>query len=73
MNTPVILILWCILFLMSWPLAILALVMWPFIWLLSLPFRLVGVACGALFALLKGLLYLPARILGWRPSSAKQA
>jgi hypothetical protein len=57
---------WCLLFVLSWPLALLALVLAPFIWLLSLPFVLLGVAVGAVFALLKAVLFLPARLLGWR-------
>jgi hypothetical protein len=54
---------WCLLFVLCWPLAVLALVLWPFAWLLSLPFRLVGITLDAVFALLKGLLFLPARLL----------
>ena len=73
MNTFVLLILWCILFVMSWPLAILALLIWPLIWLISLPFRILGFAFFAVFALIQGLLFLPARLIGWRPSSAKIA
>lgn len=57
---------WCLLFVLSWPLALLALVLAPFIWLLSLPFVLLGMAVGAVFALLKAVLFLPARLLGWR-------
>jgi hypothetical protein len=49
---------------------LLALVLWPLVWLVSLPFRLVGITFGALFAFLKALLYLPARVLGWRPAAA---
>lgn len=59
---------WCILFVLCWPLALLALVLWPIAWLLSLPFRLVGVTFAAVFALLKAILFLPARLLGWRPA-----
>lgn len=55
---------WCILFVLCWPLALLALVLWPVVWLVSLPFRLIGITFGAVFALLKAILYLPARILG---------
>ena len=55
---------WCLLFLLCWPLAILALLAWPFVWLLSLPFRLVGVTFSALFAFLGALFMLPARLLG---------
>lgn len=55
---------WCILFTLCWPLALLALVLWPILWLLSLPFRLVGITLAALFALLRAILFLPARVLG---------
>ena len=60
------LILWCILFVLCWPLALLALLLWPLVWLLSLPFRLVGITFEALFALLRAVLFLPARVLGQR-------
>lgn len=62
---------WCILFVLSWPLAILALLLFPFVWLISLPLRLVGITVGALFAFVKALLFLPARILGGRPAGAR--
>ena len=58
---------WFILFVLCWPLALLALVLWPVAWLLSLPFRLIGITFEALFALLKAILFLPARVLGQRP------
>jgi uncharacterized membrane protein YgaE (UPF0421/DUF939 family) len=57
---------WCILFVLAWPIALLALVLFPLVWLLSLPFRLLGLAVGAVFAFLKALLFLPARVLGHR-------
>lgn len=57
-------LLWLILLAISWPLALLALVLYPVVWLLLLPFRLVGIAVGAALALIKAVLYLPARILG---------
>ena len=60
-------VLWCLLFIFSWPLAILALVLYPFVWLLSLPLRLIGITVGAVFALIRVVLFLPARILGARP------
>ena len=60
---------WLILFMLCWPLALLALVLWPLVWLLSLPFRLVGITFEALFAFLKAILFLPARILGHRSGS----
>jgi len=56
-------ILWCILLVLCWPLALLALVLYPLIWLLLLPFRLVGIAVGGVFELLRAILFLPARIL----------
>jgi hypothetical protein len=60
------LLLWCVLLVFCWPLALLALVLWPIVFLLSLPFRLVGVTFEALFALLRAILFLPARVLGHR-------
>jgi hypothetical protein len=57
---------WCILFVLCWPVAVLALVLFPIVWLVSLPFRLVGITLSAAFALIGALLYLPARLLGWR-------
>jgi hypothetical protein len=57
---------WCILLVLAWPVAILALVLFPLVWLVSLPLRLVGITLEAVFALLKALLFLPARILGHR-------
>jgi hypothetical protein len=62
-------VLWCLLFVFSWPLAILALVLYPLVWLISLPLRLIGITVGAAFALIRVLLFLPARILGARPRS----
>ena len=57
-------LLWCLLLVVCWPLAILALILWPIVWLLSLPFRLLGVAVEAVFSLLRAIVMLPARILG---------
>jgi hypothetical protein len=57
---------WCVLLVLCWPVAIAALILWPLVWLVSLPFRLVGITFEALFALLKALLVLPARALGYR-------
>jgi hypothetical protein len=56
-------LLWCILLIMCWPLAILALIAFPFIWLLLLPFRIVGIAVGGVLAMISALIFLPARIL----------
>jgi hypothetical protein len=66
MKSLILFIVWCILFVLSWPLAILALLLWPIVWLLSLPFRLIGITVSAVFALLKAVLFLPARLLGQR-------
>lgn len=57
-------LLWILLLIVCWPLALLALVLYPFVWLVLLPFRLVGIAVGGVFALLKALIFLPARVLG---------
>jgi len=59
-------LLWCILFVLCWPIALLALVLYPIVWLLLLPFRIVGIAVGGVLALVKGLIFLPARVLGVR-------
>ena len=67
MKTLTVLLVWCVLLVLCWPLAILALVLWPVVWLLSLPFRLVGITFTALFAFLAALLMLPARVLGGGP------
>lgn len=64
MSTLCSVLLWCLLFVLCWPIALLALLLWPVVWLLSLPLRLVGITLGAGFAFLKALLYLPARLLG---------
>ena len=60
---------WCILFVLCWPLALLALILFPVVWLLTLPFRLIGITFEALLALVRALLLLPARLLGWRRSA----
>jgi hypothetical protein len=57
-------LLWLILFVISWPIALLALFLYPLIWILLLPFRLLGITVDAAFRLLKAILLLPARILG---------
>jgi hypothetical protein len=56
-------LLWCILLVLCWPLALLALVLYPIVWLLLLPFRIVGIAMDGVFDLLRGILFLPGRIL----------
>lgn len=67
MKALLVFIAWCLLFVLCWPVALLALVLWPVLWLVSLPFRLVGITVEAVFALLRALLFLPARLLGHRP------
>jgi len=59
-------LLWCILLVLCWPLAILALILYPLVWLLLIPFRLVGITVDGLFALVRALFQLPARLLGAR-------
>ncbi|MBK6592603.1 MAG: hypothetical protein IPG23_07605 [Burkholderiales bacterium] len=66
MQTLLLLVGWCILFVLCWPLALLALIAWPIVWLLSIPLALIGIGVGAVFALIKALLFLPARLLGYR-------
>ena len=56
-------ILWCILLVLCWPLALIALVAYPFVWVLLLPFRLVGIVVTGVFEFLRGLILLPARVL----------
>jgi hypothetical protein len=63
-------LLWLLLLVACWPLAVLALLLWPVVWLLLLPFRLVGVAVEGVFELLRAVLLLPARMLGARPGRA---
>jgi hypothetical protein len=61
-------LLWLLLLVVCWPLALMALVLWPIVWLISLPFRLIGIAIEGVFALLRAIVTLPARLLGWRPA-----
>ncbi len=56
-------LLWCILLVLCWPLAVMALLLYPVVWLLLLPFRLVGIALTGVFELLRALILLPARLL----------
>ena len=60
---------WAILLVLCWPLALLVLIAWPFLWLLSIPFRIVATLMNALLAFVKALLFLPARLLGYREST----
>jgi hypothetical protein len=59
-------LLWLLLFVLCWPLALAALILYPIVWLLLLPFRLVGIAVGGVFNLLRAVVMLPARMLGAR-------
>ena len=56
-------LLWLVLFVLCWPLALLALILYPFVWLVMLPFRLIGITVDAVFKLLHAVLTLPARLL----------
>ena len=66
MKVLALFIAWCILLVLFWPLALVVLVLAPFVWLVALPFTLVGICFAALFAFIKALLFLPARVLGHR-------
>ncbi len=66
MSLLLLLIGWFVLLVVCWPLALLALVLLPLLWLISLPFRLAAIVVEAVFALIRTLLFLPARLLGYR-------
>jgi hypothetical protein len=66
MNALLLFVGWCILFVLAWPIAILAALLLPLIWLISLPLRLVGITLHACFALIGAILFLPARLLGYK-------
>ena len=57
-------LLWCLLLIVCWPVALLALLLYPFVWLLLLPFRILGFAVEGVLALVKSVIMLPARVLG---------
>ena len=59
-------LLWCILLVICWPLALLAIVLYPLVWLILLPFRIVGIAVGGVLEFLRAIIMLPARALGGR-------
>ena len=61
-------LLWLLLFVLCWPLALLALIAYPIVWLLLLPFRLLGIVVGGVFELLRSIIALPARLFAGRPS-----
>ncbi len=56
-------LLWCVLLVLCWPIALLALLLYPLVWVLLLPFRLAGIAVGGVFALIRAIIMLPARVL----------
>ena len=58
---------WCVLFVLCWPLALLALVLYPIVWLLLIPFRIVGIAVDGVLGAIRGIFMFPARLLGSRP------
>lgn len=66
MSFVLVVLVWCVLFVVAWPLALVAIFLLPLLWLLSLPFRAVAVVLEALFAFIKAVLFLPARLLGYR-------
>ena len=68
-NSFLTFLIWCFLFVICWPLALLVIVLYPLFWLLLLPFRLIGVVATGLFSLLHAIVTLPARLLGWRPAA----
>ncbi len=66
MKSLILFVGWCILLVLSWPVALLALLLFPVVWLVTLPFRLLGLTFEALLALISAILFLPARVFGWR-------
>lgn len=64
MKTLLTLILWALLLVFCWPLAVLVLLLWPLLWLLSIPFRIVGALMDGILSLVRAILLLPARLLG---------
>ncbi|MCE5187108.1 MAG: hypothetical protein LLF76_13380 [Planctomycetaceae bacterium] len=66
MKVLMVMILWGILLLLCWPLAVLIVLLWPIVWLLSIPFKVVGIAMNAVLALVKTILFMPARLLGYK-------
>ena len=68
MQFILIVLAWCVLLAVAWPLALVVLILLPLLWLLSIPFRLFGIVLDAALALIKALLFLPARVLGHKSS-----
>lgn len=69
MKLLILFVAWCILLVLAWPVALIVLLLAPVVWLISLPFRLVGICISATFALIRSLLFLPARLFGYRATS----
>ena len=69
MKVLLIMILWALLLVLCTPLAFFTLLLWPIVWLLSIPFKVIGITMDALLSLVKTVLFLPARILGYRPNA----
>jgi hypothetical protein len=66
MSFVLVVLAWCVLFVVAWPLALLAIVLLPLVWLLSIPFRIFGALVEALLAFIRAIFFLPARLLGHR-------
>ena len=72
MRALLVFLLWAILLVIAWPVALVLLILWPILWLLSIPFRIVGALMEGILALIKAIFLLPARILGYRPPGAER-
>ncbi len=73
MKTLLVLVCWSLLLVLCWPIALAVLVLWPIVWLVSIPFRLLGLAFESVFGLIRAILMLPARLLGFRSPAANRA
>jgi hypothetical protein len=69
MKALILFVAWCVLLALSWPLALIALILLPVVWLLSIPFRFLIFMVEGILALIRALLFLPARVLGYRPGA----
>jgi hypothetical protein len=73
MRTLLLIVGWCLLLVLCWPIALAVLVLWPLLWLLSIPFRIVAVVVEAMLALFKAFLFFPARVLRGRDAPAARS
>ena len=73
MRALFVLLLWAILLVLCWPVALVLLILWPILWLLSIPFRIVGALMEGILALIRSLFLLPARMLGYRPPATNRS